>query len=90
MLIEFDTGKRNKTLAERGLDFSRADEVFAGPVLSWADERLDYGETRWITFGRLDMRFVVLVWTPRGEARRIISMRYANEREIAKHAQSLG
>lgn len=90
MLIEFDTSKRNKTLAERGLDFSRADAVFAGPVLSSADERLDYGETRWITFGLLDTRFVVLVWTPRGEARRIISMSNANEREIAKHAQSLG
>ena len=92
MLIEFDTDKRNKTLAERGLDFSRADEVFAGSVLRWADERFDYGETRWITitFGLLDTRFVVLVWTPRGEARRIISMRYANEREIARHAKILG
>lgn len=28
--------------------------------------------------------------TPRSEARRIISMRYANEREIARHAQILG
>ena len=90
MLIEFDTDKRNKTLAERGLDFSRADEVFAGPMLRWADERLDYGETRWITFGLLDTRCVVLVWTPRGAACRIISMSYANEGEIARHAQSLG
>jgi len=31
--------------------------------------------------GMLDGRVVVLVWTPRGKARRIISMRYANERE---------
>ena len=30
MLIEFDTEKRDKTLAERGLDFARAGEVFAG------------------------------------------------------------
>ncbi len=90
MLIEFDTDKRSRTLAERGLDFSRAGEVFAGPVLSWADERLDYGEPRSVTLGLLDARFVVLVWTPRGAVRRIISMRYANEREIAKHAESLG
>jgi hypothetical protein len=32
----------------------------------------------------LDSRMVVVVWTPRGEARRIISMRNANEREIKK------
>ena len=36
-----------------------------------------------ITVGVLDQRLVVLVWTLRGEARRIISMRKANEREKA-------
>ncbi len=34
--------------------------------------------------GKLAGRMVVMVWTPRGEARRMISMRKANERE--KHA----
>jgi len=29
MFIEFDTDKRTKTLAERGLDFARAGDVFA-------------------------------------------------------------
>ena len=40
--------------------------------------------------GVLDGRMVVMVWTPRGEVRRIISMRKANEREIARFAQALG
>ena len=31
--------------------------------------------------GFLDARLVVIVWTPRGEVRRIISMRKANESE---------
>ena len=35
-------------------------------------------------------RRVIVVWTPRGEVRRIISMRKANEREIARFAQALG
>lgn len=48
-----------------------------------------YGEQRFITVGWLDERLVVLVWTQRGLARRIISMRKANEREIAKYSQSL-
>ena len=39
--------------------------------------------------GVLDSRMVILVWTPRGEVRRIISMRKANEREIEKFAQAL-
>lgn len=34
---------------------------------------------------RLDGRMVVMVWTLRGEARRIISLRKANEREQARY-----
>jgi uncharacterized DUF497 family protein len=44
-----------------------------------------HGETRRITVGMLDSRTVVLVWTPRLDARRIISMRKANEREIERY-----
>jgi uncharacterized DUF497 family protein len=32
----------------------------------------EYGEPRFITAGRLDDRIVVIVWTPRGRARRVI------------------
>jgi len=39
--------------------------------------------------GWLDARLVVLVWTPRGEARRIISMRKGNDREKALYARHL-
>ncbi|HMW41954.1 MAG TPA: BrnT family toxin [Plasticicumulans sp.] len=86
MKIEFDPGKRDKTLAERGLDFARADEVFAGRHFTAEDAREDYSEPRYITVGKLDDRMVVMVWTPRGEARRIISLRKANDREQARHA----
>jgi len=51
---------------------------------------LDYGEPRFITVGWLHGRLVVLAWTPRGEIRRIISLRYANEREVAKYQSRLG
>ncbi|WP_425388002.1 hypothetical protein [Azospirillum halopraeferens] len=34
-------------------------------------------------------RMVVLVWTPRGDARRIISMRKANDREQALYGPRL-
>ena len=88
MRLTFDSAKREKTLAERGLDFVRAGEVFEGVTVTTDDKRLDYGERRCVTVG--DGRVVVVVWTLRGRARRIISMRRANEREIAKFAQALG
>lgn len=90
MDIEFDQEKRDKTLSERGLDFARANEVFAGPMATLADTRADYGESRFITVGALDDRLVIMVWTPRGDSRRIISMRKANEREIEKFEARLG
>ena len=90
MRITFDAVKHEKTLRERGLDLARARVVFEGLTIALPDQRQDYGEPRFITAGWLDERLVVLVWTPRGRARRIISMRKANEREIDKYKQSLG
>jgi hypothetical protein len=90
MEIEFDPAKRDKTLSERGLDFARAGELFAGRHLTAEDAREDYSESRFVTVGSLDGRMVVMVWTPRGGARRIISMRKANEREQSRYARRLG
>ena len=90
MQIDYDPEKRHRTLIERGLDFESAPEVFSGPVIDIPDERQDYGEPRTITFGLLRGRMVALVWTPRGAVRRIISMRYANEREVARLQARLG
>ena len=90
MKIEFDEAKRNKTLAERGLDFARASEVFEGAHFTAQDDRQDYAEDRFITVGHLDTRLVVMVWTPRDEGRRIISMRKANDREKAFYTRYVG
>lgn len=84
MRITCDPAKREWTLQERSLDMFRAKEVFAGPHLTRTDDRRDYGEQRFITAGWLDSRLVVFAWTPRGTARRIISMRHCHERETKK------
>jgi uncharacterized protein len=46
MDISFDPAKRDKTLAERGLDFADAGLVFAGVTATVQDMRRDYGEDR--------------------------------------------
>ena len=81
MAIIFDPAKRDWTLVERGVDFARCDEIFAGETLTREDDRADYGEQRFITVGWLDGRLLVVVWTPRDGHERIISMRKANDRE---------
>ena len=84
MRITCDPTKRLWTLQERGLDLLRAKEVFVGPHFTRIDDRKDYGEPRFITVGWLDSRLVVFAWTPRGAARRVISMRHCHEREAKK------
>lgn len=89
MELRFDPAKRLKTLQERGLDFADAGQVFAGRTLTALDDRMGYGEDRYITYGYLNERAVILVWTPRDEGRRIISMRYANDRERHSYEEAL-
>ena len=81
MKLSWDPDKRQRTLDERGLDFADAEAVFEGVHFDIPDDRSDYGEARWSTFGFLRERMVCLVWTPRDDGRRIISLRYANDRE---------
>jgi len=89
MKITFDPVKRAETLQNRGLDFDDAAEVFAGKCLNIPDERRDYGELRIMTVGSLRARMVIVVWTPRGDARHVISMRKANDREKARFGKRL-
>jgi uncharacterized protein len=81
MKITFDPAKRAATLQLRSLDFADASLVFAGLTMDVADSRQDYGEPRVQTIGYLAGRMVMVVWTPQGDPRRIVSMRYCNDRE---------
>jgi uncharacterized DUF497 family protein len=88
--ITFDPSKRDKTLKERGLDFRDAAKVFSGDELTRADTRFDYGEERFVTAGYLAARMVALVWTPRGSAIHVISMRHAHAKEERKWRRRMG
>ena len=89
MRITFDPAKREKALAERGLDFADAGIVFDGVTLEIEDIRKEYGEKRIICYGLLAGRMVVIGYTPRGADRHVFSMRKANEREQARIAPLL-
>lgn len=90
MKITYDPTKRRKTLVERGLDFEDVAGVFAGVTLTLEDDRQDYGEPRFQTYGLLGRRLVMVVWTPRGADRHVISMRKCNAREKARFQARLG
>lgn len=77
----WDEAKRQSTLKNRGLDFADAEAVFAGPTLTFEDERLDYGEQRFVTMGLLGQKVVVIVHTETEQEIRVISMREASKNE---------
>lgn len=84
MEIEFDPKKEALNRARHRIGFAGAEAIFAGFHIDDEDDREDYGETRFVTLGRIGRRVVVCVWTPRGDKARIISLRKADkdEREI--------
>ena len=59
MKITFDPVKRDMTFKERGLEFEKADIVFAGRTYDKEDDRFNYGEIRVITVGYLHDRMVL-------------------------------
>jgi uncharacterized DUF497 family protein len=89
--ITFDPRKRERTLRDRAIDFCDAEIVFAGLTFTIEDQRFLYPERRFVTYGLLGNRLVVIVWTPITEDHRhVISMRKANAREQARYRDRLG
>jgi hypothetical protein len=88
--ITYDPKKRAATFEARGLDFEDAKHVFDRPNFETEDVRMNYGESRFICFGMLGDRMVVVGYTPRGADRHVFSMRKANDREKARIAPLLG
>jgi uncharacterized protein len=59
-MIEWDDDKNRSNFIKHGLDFGDAEKVFAGPCITFSDDRFDYGEQRLLTLGVLAGRVVVI------------------------------
>ena len=86
MEFEWDGRKRLANLAKHGVDFTRAGELFAGPVVAADDTRREYRERRVIAIGISAGTLLTCVYTDRTTAdgslvRRIISLRPVSRRE---------
>ena len=81
MRFEWDEAKRLANLRRHGFDFADAENVVAEETYSVLDDRFDYGEIRWLTFGILGGRVVAIAHTETDEVIRIISIRKALKSE---------
>ncbi|MEE8587418.1 MAG: BrnT family toxin [Acidobacteriota bacterium] len=82
MRFEWDRRKNRANIRKHGIDFTDAQEIFEGPMLTSPDDREDYVEDRWAAIGLLRSRIVVAVFTePEPDLIRIISIRKALRHE---------
>ena len=88
MELEWDEFKRRDALKKHGVDFADVALVDFGSAMTIADNRRDYGEPRWVTYGMISGRLHVVCWTGRNDRMRIISFRRANDREQKIYAAS--
>lgn len=88
MKITFDSAKNTINIDKHGVSLSMAEEFEWEESVTWPDIRYDYREFRIIGLGYIGDRLYNMVFVDRGEERRIISLRKANQREVKRYAQT--
>jgi uncharacterized DUF497 family protein len=90
MLFEWSEQKRLENLSKHGIDFVDAKEIWQGEVLEVPSEQQEHGEQRHIAYGMLEGRIIAVVFTWRGNARRLISARRARRHERQDYQDIFG
>ena len=88
MRIEFDPAKDAANQAKHGLSLALAVELDWEAALVWVDARFEYEELRMIALAPKTEILYYVAFVERGAARRIISLRRANRREVNHYVQS--
>ena len=89
MKITYDPDKDLANQLKHGVSLEFGRYVLADANrLDVLDVRFDYGEERFVSYGRVESRVWVCVFAPRGNINRIISVRKANDRETQRYRQT--
>jgi len=81
MQFEWDEAKSEKTRQLRGFGFDVASRIFDGLTIEWCDIREAWGETRVVALGAVEELVLAVIYTDRGDIRRIITARLARKKE---------
>ena len=81
--FEWDDQKRELNLANHGIDFDDASEIFYGPVILRRSDRNN--EERWVAVGHSVSQLIAVVFTRRKDVIRIISARRARKNEESEY-----
>ena len=89
MQIEFDPTKDASNVLKHGVSLALAGELDWDAALVWVDDRADYRETRMIALAPKTETLYYVAFVDRGAARRIISLRRANRREVKHYVENI-
>jgi len=85
----FDPGKDATNLGKHGLSLAAAAELSWDEALVWIDDRADYGEVRMVALAPMGDILFFVAFVDREQARRIISLRRANRREVSHYVKAI-
>jgi len=87
--FDFDPGKDATNLSKHGLSLAAAANLSWDAALVWIDDRADYGEVRMVVLAPIGDILFFVAFVDREQARRIISLRRANRREINHYVKAI-
>ena len=87
--FEFDKVKNQANIDKHGIPLSLASEFDFYTAVIEKDVRKDYGELRFSALGFIKDRLHLIIFTPRRDNVRVISLRKANPRERKKYAKKI-
>ena len=89
MQFDFDPGKNAANLSKHGLSLAAAAELSWDAALVWIDDRADHGEVRMVALVPIGDILFFVAFVDREPARRIISLRRANRREVNHYVKAV-
>ena len=88
MIFDFDPRKDSLNRAKHGLSLEVAQHLTWKEALTWKDDRYHYNEARMAGLVPAGDRLYYVAFVEHGERFRVISLRHANNREIARYAEN--
>jgi hypothetical protein len=88
VLIEFDPAKDKLNRAQHGLSLAFANKLAWDEALVWVDGRYEYDEIRMIGLAPEGDTLYYVAFVDRGEVRRVISLRYAERKEVKHYVEN--
>ena len=90
MTVTFDPRKDAANLKKHGVSLAEADGVLSDPLAVTIEDESAQGEHRFVTLGtNMFGSLRVVVWTPRGDDFRIISVRKATPKERRNYEEGI-